>query len=319
MNYPHTPVLLEEVLENLDAARGGCFLDGTLGMGGHAEAILNASSATRLCGLDRDGEALAIAKKRLEPFGERASLFHMPFSDFARALQQLGWQSLDGALLDLGVSSLQLDRAERGFSFKEAGPLDMRMDQEAGSPALEFVNQADYEELRQCIATLGEDPQAARIAKRIIAARARQPIADTETLANVVRQAYPPVWKAKARRDPATRTFQAIRLKVNDEPGQLRSFLEQILKWLAPGGRLVIISFHSLEDRIVKNAFRSWAAGCICGPAVTVCKCGHMREVRILHKKPVVASITELAANPRASSAKLRAVEKLMVKDNASA
>ncbi|MDO5484544.1 MAG: 16S rRNA (cytosine(1402)-N(4))-methyltransferase RsmH [Desulfovibrionaceae bacterium] len=308
----HRPVLPAETLAALAPRPGGRYLDGTLGMGGHAEAVLSAAPDTELCGLDRDAQALALAGERLSPFGGRAHLFHHRYSDFAQALGELGWTSVDGALLDIGVSSMQLDTAERGFSFYSDGPLDMRMDQNSGAPsAWHWVNRENFASLKECIAELGEDPQAGRIARAIVEARQKAPINTTAELAALVERAYPPAWRAKGRRHPATRTFQALRMAVNDELGELRRFLDNILAWLPVGGRLVIITFHSLEDRMVKQAMRHWAEGCRCPRHVPVCVCGHEPEVRILHKKPVQAGEEELAANSRASSAKLRAVEKI--------
>lgn len=308
----HVPVLLAETLEALAPAAGGRYLDGTVGLGGHAAAILEAAPESELCGLDRDTEALALARERLAPFGERAHLFHRRYSDFAGALEELGWKQINGALLDIGVSSLQLDEAERGFSFLGDGPLDMRMDAASGErSAWHWVNRENFARLKECIATLGEEPQAGRIARAIVDARQKAPIETTAQLAALVAQAYPAAWRAKARRHPATRTFQALRMAVNDELGELRRFLDSILKWLPVGGRLVIITFHSLEDRMVKQAMRHWAEGCRCPRHVPVCRCGHVPEVRPLMKKPLTASEAEVAANPRASSAKLRAVEKI--------
>lgn len=293
----HKPVMLHEAIEDLAPAGVGLYLDGTLGLGGHAGAALALAPGIQLCGLDRDLEALELARERLERFGSRFHSFHMDFADFPAALEKLGWQKLNGAMLDLGVSSLQLDQGRRGFSFREAGPLDMRMDPDSGSPgAMDFVNRRSFAELRDCIAAFGEDPQAGRIARRIVQERQKEPIRDTARLAEIIWQAYPPAWRRSARRHPATRAFQAIRMAVNDEPGQLGRFLERIPAWLAPGARLVIISFHSLEDRLVKRAMRDWA------------KEG---RARILHKKPAYPQEEELATNPRASSAKLRCVEML--------
>ena len=308
----HVPVLLDETLAALAPVAGGRYLDGTVGLGGHAAALLEAAPGSQLCGLDRDREALALASERLAPFGGRVHLFHRRYSDFAGALEELGWDSVDGALLDIGVSSLQLDEAERGFSFYGDGPLDMRMDAGSGErSAWHWVNRASFDRLKECIATLGEEPQAGRIARAIVDARQKAPIDTTGELAALVAQAYPAAWRAKARRHPATRTFQALRMAVNDELGELRNFLDRILAWLPIGGRLAVITFHSLEDRMVKQAMRHWAEGCRCPRHVAVCRCGHVPEVRALMKKPVCASEAELAANPRASSAKLRAVEKI--------
>lgn len=287
-------------------------LDGTLGLGGHTQALLEASPRVSVCGLDRDEEALALARRRLAPYGERFHGVHCEYSRFADALDALGWDSLDGALLDIGVSSLQLDEAERGFSFYGDGPLDMRMDQHSGRPsAWHWVNRESFDRLKECIATLGEEPQAGRIARAIVDARQKDGIDTTAQLAALVERAYPAAWRAKARRHPATRTFQALRMAVNDELGELQRFLDGILRRLRLGGRLAIICFHSLEDRMVKQAMRHWAEGCRCPRHVMRCVCGHEPEVRILFKKPVQAGEDELARNPRASSAKLRAAEKI--------
>ena len=303
----HVPVLPAETLEALAPRAGGRYLDGTLGMGGHAAAVLSAAPGSELCGLDRDEQALDLARARLAPFGGRAHFFHCRYSRFAEALKELQWDKVDGALLDIGVSSLQLDENERGFSFYGDGPLDMRMDQHSGElSAWHWVNRESFARLKECIATLGEEPQAGRIARVIVEARQKAPIDSTAELA-----AYPPTWRAKARRHPATRTFQALRMAVNDELGELRRFLDQILAWLPVGSRLAVITFHSLEDRMVKQAMRHWAEGCRCPRHVPVCVCRHQPEVRILHKKPLQAGSEELAVNPRAGSAKLRAVEKI--------
>lgn len=310
---PHIPVLLAPALEALAPRAGGLYLDGTVGYAGHASALLEAAGAgAQLCGLDRDETALEFATQRLAPFGDSVHLFHKQYSQFTGALDELGWQGLDGALIDIGVSSLQIDQAERGFSFNSDGPLDMRMDQRSTAPsAWHFVNRERFETLKDCILRMGEDPQAGRIARAIVDARQKAPIDTTSQLADIVEKAYPPAWRAKARNHPATRTFQALRMAVNDELGELEHFMDAILGRLNMGGRLVVITFHSLEDRIVKHAMRTWAEGCRCPRHVMRCVCNHVPEVRILHKKPCTASSEELAINPRASSAKLRAVEKI--------
>lgn len=294
----HAPVMLDEAMAALEPQPGGHYLDCTLGLGGHTEAILARAAGSQVCGLDQDSEALELARERLREFGSRVHYFHTRFGDFETALAELGWTQVDGALVDLGVSSLQLDRAERGFSFRQDGPLDMRMDQASGRPgAWQLVNRGSHAQLRDCIAALGEEPQAGRIARHIVEERQKQAIDTTSRLAGVIWSAYPPAWRKSARRHPATKTFQALRMAVNEEPEQLKLFLEHIWDWLAIGGRVVVISFHSLEDRMVKQAFRA-RAGAI---------------ARILYKKPLVPSESELAANPRAASAKLRAAEKAAV------
>ncbi len=324
-NAAHASVLLREAIAALAPRPGGRYLDGTLGLAGHASALLEeAGDGAELCGLDRDPQALARARARLVPFGGRCHLFALEYASFSAALDELGWDSVDGALLDLGVSSLQLDVAERGFSLHSDGPLDMRMDmgealmngrRREAMPHTEsartFVNRADFPTLKRVIEEFGEDPQAGRIARAIVDARAVSPIETTGQLAEIVRLAYPPKWRATARNHPATRTFQAIRMAINDELGQLEHFLDEILDRLAPGGRLAIISFHSLEDRAVKQRFRRWSSDCVCPPHLPRCVCGHRAEVRLLSKKPVLPSREEMVLNPRAGSAKLRAAEKL--------
>lgn len=310
---PHIPVLLEPVLEALAPRAGGRYLDGTIGFAGHAAAVLQAAGeGAQLCGLDRDESALDFARQRLAPFGERVHLFHQQYSHFEAALDALGWKTLDGALIDIGVSSLQIDAADRGFSFHSDGPLDMRMDQSSSAPsAWQFINRERFEVIKDCIHRMGEDPQAGRIARAIVDARQKAPIDTTAQLADLVEKAYPPAWRAKARNHPATRTFQAVRMAVNDELGELEMFMKAILGRLSIGGRLVVITFHSLEDRIVKHAMRTWAEGCRCPRHVMRCGCGHVPEVEILYKKPRTATPEELTQNSRASSAKLRAVEKI--------
>lgn len=308
----HIPVLLEETLAALAPREGGHYLDGTLGLGGHTRAILEAAPGSEICAIDRDSQAQDRARSVLETFAPRVHFFHARYSQFEDCLRALGWDSVDGALLDIGVSSMQLDTDDRGFSFHGDGPLDMRMDREGdGRSAWHWVNRESFDRLKECIATLGEDPQAGRIARAIVEARQKSPIDSTGQLAHIVEQAYPAAWRKKARRHPATRTFQALRMAVNDELGELGRFLEAILGWLPTGGRLVIITFHSLEDRMVKHAMRHWAEGCRCPAHVPVCVCNHKPEVKILYKKPLQADECELARNPRASSAKLRAIEKL--------
>ena len=306
----HVPVLLKEAMEFLAPRNGGRYLDGTVGLGGHAEAILR--HGAQLCGLDRDQKALELAAERLSVFGEKARLFLLPFSGFAGALDELGWDEVDGMLLDIGVSSMQLDTAERGFSFVADGPLDMRMDPESDAlSAWHLVNRERPEVLKRIIAEFGEEPQAGRITKLIVEERHKKTIDSTRQLAALVERAYPPAWRAKARNHPATRTFQALRMAVNDELGELRRFLDTALARLRIGGRLAVITFHSLEDRMVKHAMRVWAQGCLCPRHMPRCVCHHVPEARVLAKKPVCASAEEVADNPRASSAKLRAAEKI--------
>ncbi len=309
----HVPVLLDEVLAHLAPKPGGYYLDGTLGLGGHSEAILKAVQGdAHLAGMDRDAATLERTRQRLAPFGSRVHLFHDDYSQFEAALDSLGWDMLDGALLDIGVSSMQIDQPERGFSFHADGPLDMRMDPDGDAlPASYIVNKATPERLRMIIGKFGEDPMGGRITNAIVDARAKAPIETTMELARIVEAAYPAKWRAQARNHPATRTFQALRMVVNSELEELEAFLGAIIPRLRPGGRVAIISFHSLEDRLVKHAFAAEAKGCVCPRQIPVCVCNHVASLRVVTKKPVTASEEELKRNRRASSAKLRVAERL--------
>ncbi len=285
----HIPVLVHEVVEGLSVRDGGLYLDGTLGLGGHAWAVLSKRNCS-LLGLDRDRAALRYASNRLACFGDRVHTAHASFADFETQMDLIGWDLLDGALLDIGVSSMQLDEGGRGFSYRFDAPLDMRMDQEADIPtARDIVNTWDAERLREAIARYGEEPNASRIVSRIIAARKNGGIRTTGDLARLIEAAYPAAWRAKARHHPATRTFQALRILVNDELGQLSSFLETVLGRMQTGGRLLIITFHSLEDRLVKQTMQRWAKACLCPPSTRTCVCGHVPEAVPLCKKPLVA------------------------------
>lgn len=309
----HIPVLCDMVVDiarPLAHRRPLRILDATLGLGGHSQALLEACPGAELLGLDRDEEALALATARLRSLGFAARTRHCRFSECCAALDSAGWDSVDFALIDIGVSSLQLDEGERGFSLHADGPLDMRMDQSSGQTAADLVNTLPFEKLREIIATYGEDPMAQRIARAICEERASAPITGTLRLADIVSRAYPRAWRAKSRHHPATRTFQALRMVVNNELGELEAFLNSILARLSTGGRLCVITFHSLEDRLVKRTMRRWASGCLCPPHAPVCRCNHQPEVELLTRKPLVADAAELARNPRASSAKLRACEK---------
>ena len=309
----HVPVLLQEVLDALDPQPGGRYLDGTLGLGGHARAVLErAGEGARLLGLDRDGEALALAQERLAPFGDRVAQAQSSYSRFGDVLDELGWDLVDGVLLDLGVSSLQLDGAERGFSFLHDGPLDMRMGSAFGAaPASSLVNKGSFQRIKWVIARYGEEPLAGRIARAIVEARREEPIETTSRLAAIVERAYPAKMRAKARNHPATRTFQALRMEVNQELEELQTFLGEVPARLRAGGRIVIISFHSLEDRIVKRAFRAEAKGCVCPPRQPICTCGRLPRLEVLTRKPVTPTEDEMEANPRARSAKMRAARRL--------
>lgn len=303
----HVPVLREAVLAYLQPRPGGTYIDATVGGGGHAEAILEASAPDgRLLGIDADPDALRRARQRLRRFGDRVVLVRGNFDRLAAIARRHGFVPADGILMDLGVSLDQLNDPRRGFSFQVEGPLDMRMDPSLPRTAADLVNTLTEEELARLIRTYGEEPNARRIARAIVRAR---PLRTTRELAACVEAVVPR--RPGQRLHPATRTFLALRIAVNDELGALERALPQALEILRPGGRLVVISFHSLEDRIVKQFFQREAKDCICPPRAPICVCGHKARVRILTRKPVTPSPEEVAMNPRSRSAKLRAVEKL--------
>jgi 16S rRNA (cytosine1402-N4)-methyltransferase len=320
----HEPVLLKEVVEWLRPGEGGTFVDCTVGLGGHAQAILTASSGTAVIGIDRDRDALTLARKRLSIFGDRIQLVQANFESIASVLDRLGVSEVRGVLADLGVSSLQLGRSERGFSFASDAPLDMRMDQESGETAADLVNELSDRELADLIFEFGEERGARKIARAILRRREREPIATTKQLADVVVRALniPGRWRIH----PATRTFQALRIAVNDELKGLERFIPAAISPLVTGGRLAIISFHSLEDRIVKRSFLRESGRCICEPqrwqgghgrrettidAVTCEHCGARKRVSILTRKPVRPTPEEMERNPRSRSSLLRVCEKL--------
>jgi len=307
----HTPVLRDEVVRLLAPRPDGVIVDGTVGLGGHAEALLEAGPTVRLIGFDRDPEALARARGRLARFGSRVSLVHGNYRDLERLLDELGVGRIDGLLLDLGVSSLQLDDAGRGFSFRLDGPLDMRADPTSGETAAEWIASAPQTEIAEVLAGYGEERYAERIARAIDEARRREPIATTASLAAIVRAAVPASYRW-GRIDPATRTFQAIRIRVNGELDALEGGLRAGFDRLAHGGVLVVLSFHSLEDRIVKRFFREKAAGCVCPPELPECVCDKRVEAEVLTKRPATPAPEEIEANPRARSAKLRAARKVV-------
>lgn len=309
--FSHLSVLPGEVLALLHPAPGGIYLDGTVGGGGHARLILEASAPDgRLIGLDRDPSALRKAAEVLAPFGDRVTLRHRNYSEVAGVLAELGVGGLDGMLLDLGVSSHQLDEASRGFSFRGDAPLDMRMDPTAGSTAADVVNTASAEELVRIFREYGEERFAGRIARRIVQVRQQQPLTTTRQLSELVRDAVPG-GKVPARIHPATRVFQALRIQVNQELEHVSRGIASAVDLLNPGGRLVVISFHSLEDRIVKRFFQEEARGCICPPRLPTCVCNHRPRLELLTRKGVRASEAEVEANPRARSAVLRAGRRL--------
>lgn len=306
--FEHLSVMPSEVLHWLQPKADGIYLDGTLGGAGHSRLILEAAAGCRLIGLDRDPAALEKAAEVLSQFGERVSLHHATFDQAASVLQQLDIDCLDGMLLDLGVSSHQLDTPERGFSFRHDAPLDMRMNPQTGMTAAEVVNQAAAEELTRIFFEYGEERFSRRIVRRIVAHRETAPITRTRELAELVRDAVPG-GNRPSRIHPATRVFQALRIHVNQELDQVRNGVAAGLELLKPGGRLVVISFHSLEDRIVKHLFREQAKGCICPPKLPICRCNNVPKVKRLTRKGVRASAEEIEVNSRSRSAILRAVE----------
>jgi 16S rRNA (cytosine1402-N4)-methyltransferase len=291
---PHEPVMVPEVVSLLEPSRGGLFVDCTVGMGGHARALLEGGAA-RIVALDRDPAALALAREALASYGERVTLVHADYRELAQVLDAHGISTVDGALADLGVSSMQLDAEGRGFSFRRDEPLDMRMDQTQGPTAAELIRTGDEEELADVNFQFGEERYSRRIARAIAAARREAAIATTGQLAAIVRRAIPR--RGYQRIDPATRTFQALRIWVNRELDGLDAFLADAARRLREGARLAVLTFHSLEDRIVKHAFRALERGA--------------QTVRILTKRPLLPSEAEVARNPRSRSAKLRAIERL--------
>jgi len=310
VEFRHTPVMPEEALSFLAPRSGGVYVDGTLGGGGHSRLILETSSPNGiLYAFDRDQTALAAAGKRLAAFGDRFHLIHANFAEMAEALPLSAGAGIDGFLLDLGVSSHQLDTAERGFSFQNDAPLDMRMDTGSGPSAVDLLNELPETELDRIIREYGEERWSRRIARFIVEARAMAPVMTTLRLVDIIKRAIPRGAREE-RLHPATRTFQALRIATNDELGSLKRGLAAGVALLKPGGRGVVISFHSLEDRIVKHSFRELARGCVCPRELPLCVCGHVPLIHILTSRAVRTNNSETESNPRARSARLRAVEK---------
>lgn len=303
---PHTPVLYQQVLQALKPSAGGRYIDATIGAGGHAFGILEASSPDGLLlGIDADPHALQMAETRLKAFGDRLILRHGYYSQAADWVQELSWQTVAGVLMDLGLSSMQLEDPERGFSFQEEGPLDMRFNPTLNTSAWHLVNEWPEEALADVIHRYGEERRSRRIARSIVEKR---PISSTTALAAVIARAR---GGQRSRIHPATRTFQALRIAVNDELNELHAGLDQSIDLLESGGRLVVISFHSLEDRIVKRFIRRESRDCICPPDQPVCTCEHEATLKVLTRKPVQPDEREIRSNPRARSARLRAAERL--------
>ena len=305
MEFKHISVMFEEVIEGLDLKPDGIYADGTLGGGGHSSGICAGLGENGLLiGIDRDRDALIAGEKRLSQYGCRKEFVQSNYSEIKTVLEDLGVQGLDGALLDLGVSSFQLDNPERGFSYMQEAPLDMRMNRDDSLTAYDVVNGYDKDEIRDIIHNYGEERWASRIADFIARERSKKPISTTTELVDVIKMAIP----AKARRTgphPAKRTFQAIRIEVNDELGKLKTALDEFLDVLNPGGRLAVITFHSLEDRIVKETFRRRYDPCTCPPGLPVCVCGKVGDIE-KPMKPILPTEEEIDSNPRSRSAKLR-------------
>jgi 16S rRNA (cytosine1402-N4)-methyltransferase len=302
----HIPVLYQAVLDLLKPVPGGLYVDGTLGAGGHTRGILIASSPDgKVAGFDRDPQALAAAKTNLTEFGERVIFIKDSYRNYHLHLNNLNWQCVNGILLDLGISSMQLDTPERGFSFRADGPLDMRFDPDQSLTAADLVNETSRDELVEIILTYGEEKQAQRIADAIIANR---PLVRTKDLAKIIEKV---ARNPKSKIHPATQTFQALRIAVNQELEALEAFLPRALDSLITGGRLAIIAFHSLEDRIVKQFFRMESRDCICPPEVPICVCEHQARLKELTRRPIRPEESEIIKNPRARSAKLRVAEKI--------
>ena len=308
--FYHVSVLLDECIQALNIKPDGIYVDGTLGGAGHSSQIAARLTTGRLIGIDRDPKALKAAGERLAPYADRVTLVHSNFSQLDEVLDSLGIEGVDGILLDLGVSSPQLDEVERGFSYMADAPLDMRMNSEDSLTAHEVVNTWPREELRRILYEYGEERYAPQIAAAIERRRADKPIETTLELVDVIRSAMPPA-ALREKQHPAKRSFQAIRIAVNDELGAVGRVLEVAVPKLNKKGRLAIITFHSLEDRLVKNGMAANAKGCTCPPNFPVCICGNKPKVKLISKKPIVSGPEELERNPRARSAKLRVCEKL--------
>lgn len=309
-DYGHVPVLLKECLDALAIKPDGVYVDGTLGRAGHSLEIVKRLTTGRLIGIDRDETAIAAAQERLADYMDRVTLVHSNFDRIGDILAELHIDGADGMLFDLGVSSPQLDDAERGFSYMHDAPLDMRMDRTAYLTAREVVNGWSYEELRRILFEYGEERYAPAIARRIVQQREQKPIETTLELVDIIKSAMPPQ-ALREKQHPAKRSFQAIRIAVNGELDALPPMLEAATAHLNRGGRLAVISFHSLEDRIIKKTLQELATGCTCPPEFPVCVCGKKPKLKLVSRKPIVATEAELTYNPRARSAKLRVAEKL--------
>ncbi|MDY6905301.1 MAG: 16S rRNA (cytosine(1402)-N(4))-methyltransferase RsmH [Thermodesulfobacteriota bacterium] len=312
MTFTHIPVMPQETVDYLNCEKGKVMADCTLGGAGHAAMIAERiMPGGTLIGIDRDAAALQHAKTVLEPYGDGVILVHDNYANFADILDDLGIDTVDGVLLDLGVSLYQLTQSGRGFSFSGDEPLDMRMDTRSGRTAADIVNRESESELCRIFREYGEERHAARIARTIVAERKAEPVATTSRLADIASRAYSPRERHGSKIHPATRVFMALRIAVNSELDSLKRFLETVLPVLAKGARICVLSFHSLEDRIVKQYMKWWAASCVCDKAIPVCVCDKKQECRILTKKVQMPAPEEVATNPRARSTRLRVAEKL--------
>ena len=309
-SFHHVSVLLDASIDALNIRPDGIYVDGTLGGGGHSREIASRLTTGHLIGIDRDETALAAAGERLAPFMDRVTLVHSNFCEMDSVIRSLGYPGVDGVLLDLGVSSPQLDESSRGFSYMADAPLDMRMDRGDTLTAYQVVNEWPYEELKRILFDYGEERYAPLIAGAICRRREQKPIATTLELVDIIRGSVPPA-ALREKQHPAKRSFQAIRIAVNDELGAVSKAMEAAIPMLNPGGHLAVITFHSLEDRIVKSAMAEAARGCTCPPSFPVCVCGKKPKVKLLSRKPALPGPEELEENPRARSAKLRVCEKL--------
>lgn len=308
--FHHVSVLLDECIEGLNIKPDGIYVDGTLGGAGHSSQIAKRLTIGRLIGIDRDPVALKAAGERLAPYADRVTLVHSNFCEIAQVLEDLNIEGVDGILLDLGVSSPQLDDGSRGFSYMADAPLDMRMNSEDTLSAYDVVNSWSFEELKRILFDYGEERYAPKIASAICKKREEKPIETTLELVDVIRSAMP-AQALREKQHPAKRSFQAIRIAVNDELGSVEKVMKDAIPCLNHGGRLAVITFHSLEDRIVKTAMASAAKGCTCPPSFPVCVCGKKPQVQVITRKPIVSTDEELERNPRARSAKLRVCEKV--------
>ena len=309
-DFHHISVLLDECIEGLNIKPDGIYVDGTLGGAGHSSQIAKRLTTGRLIGIDRDPVALKAAGERLAPYSDRVTLVHSNFCEIAQVLKELDIPGVDGILLDLGVSSPQLDDGSRGFSYMADAPLDMRMNSEDTLTAYDVVNSWSYDELKRILFDYGEERYAPKIASAICRKREEKPIETTLELVDVIRGAMP-AQALREKQHPAKRSFQAIRIAVNDELGSVEKVMKDAIPCLNPGGRLAVITFHSLEDRIVKTAMAGAGKGCTCPPSFPVCVCGKKPQVQVITRKPIVSTDAELERNPRARSAKLRVCEKV--------